>query len=52
MRPTISVSTKNIDGKITINVINNGNDILQKAVNKNFQPFFTTKHLDKEMNWD
>jgi len=28
----------NIDGKITINVKDNGGDILQKAINKNFQP--------------
>jgi two-component system, NtrC family, sensor kinase len=41
--PTISVSTKKGDDKITITVSDNGNGIPQKIVDKIFQPFFTTK---------
>src|SRR5258706_2594841 len=41
--PTISVSTKSTDNKITISVKDNGNGIPQKVIDKIFQPFFTTK---------
>ena len=41
--PTVSVSTKKADDKITISVKDNGNGISQKVVDKIFQPFFTTK---------
>ena len=41
--PTVSVSTKKIDGKILISVKDNGNGIPQKVLDKIFQPFFTTK---------
>jgi signal transduction histidine kinase len=41
--PTISVSTKKRDGFIEISVADNGNGIPQKALDKIFQPFFTTK---------
>ncbi len=41
--PTVSVSTKKIDGKIEISVKDNGNGIPQKILDKIFQPFFTTK---------
>jgi two-component system, NtrC family, sensor kinase len=41
--PTVSVSTKKADNKITISVKDNGNGIPQKVVEKIFQPFFTTK---------
>ena len=41
--PTVSVSTKKVDGKIFISVKDNGNGIPQKIVDKIFQPFFTTK---------
>ena len=41
--PTVSVSTKKINGKIEISVKDNGNGIPQKVVDKIFQPFFTTK---------
>ena len=41
--PTVSVSTKNNDGKILISVKDNGNGIPQKVLDKIFQPFFTTK---------
>jgi len=42
-QPTVSVSTKKLDNKITIAVKDNGNGIPQKVVDKIFQPFFTTK---------
>jgi signal transduction histidine kinase len=41
--PTVSVSTKNIDGHISLHVKDNGNGIPQNLVDKIFQPFFTTK---------
>ncbi|MEP6948437.1 MAG: ATP-binding protein [Ginsengibacter sp.] len=41
--PTVSVSTKKIDNRITITVKDNGNGIQQKVIDKIFQPFFTTK---------
>ncbi len=41
--PTVSISTKKIDGKILISVSDNGNGIPQKVLDKIFQPFFTTK---------
>jgi len=41
--PTVSVSTTKIGNQITIIVKDNGNGIPQKAVDKIFQPFFTTK---------
>ena len=41
--PTVSVSTKKINGKVEIKVADNGNGIPQKIADKIFQPFFTTK---------
>ena len=41
--PTVSISTKKINGKVEIKVTDNGNGIPQKAMDKIFQPFFTTK---------
>jgi two-component system NtrC family sensor kinase len=41
--PTITVGTKKINDKLEIRVSDNGNGIPQKAVDKIFQPFFTTK---------
>ena len=41
--PTVSVITKKIGDKIQIKVSDNGNGIPQKALDKIFQPFFTTK---------
>ncbi|MEI9909555.1 MAG: ATP-binding protein, partial [Bacteroidota bacterium] len=41
--PTVSVSTKKINGKVEIIVKDNGNGIPQKVLEKIFQPFFTTK---------
>ena len=41
--PTVSVSTKKINGKVEIKVNDNGNGIPQKVLDKIFQPFFTTK---------
>ncbi len=41
--PTVSVSTKKNNGKIEIEVSDNGNGIPQKVLDKIFQPFFTTK---------
>ncbi len=41
--PTVTVSTKKLDDKVEIKVIDNGNGIPQKVVDKIFQPFFTTK---------
>ncbi|HSZ86396.1 MAG TPA: ATP-binding protein [Puia sp.] len=41
--PTISISTGRIDNKIVLTVMDNGNGIPQKVIDKIFQPFFTTK---------
>jgi signal transduction histidine kinase len=41
--PTVSVTTKKTDKKVTITVKDNGNGISQTAIDKIFQPFFTTK---------
>jgi two-component system, NtrC family, sensor kinase len=41
--PTVSVSTKKVNGKVEIIVMDNGNGIPQKVLDKIFQPFFTTK---------
>jgi len=41
--PTVSVSTKRVNGKVEIKVSDNGNGIPQKILDKIFQPFFTTK---------
>jgi signal transduction histidine kinase len=41
--PTVSISTKRINGKVEIKVADNGNGIPQKILDKIFQPFFTTK---------
>jgi signal transduction histidine kinase len=41
--PTVSVSTKKLDNLIEIRVRDNGNGISPLAMEKIFQPFFTTK---------
>ena len=41
--PTVTVSTRKIDNKIVVDVKDNGTGIPQKALDKIFQPFFTTK---------
>jgi two-component system, NtrC family, sensor kinase len=41
--PVVAVSTKKINDRIEIHVKDNGTGIPQKALDKIFQPFFTTK---------
>jgi signal transduction histidine kinase len=41
--PTVSISTKKVNGTVEIKVQDNGNGIPQNVVDKIFQPFFTTK---------
>jgi signal transduction histidine kinase len=41
--PTVTVSTKNLGGRIEIRVKDNGNGIPEEIKDKIFQPFFTTK---------
>ena len=41
--PTVIVSTKKTDSKIMVSVKDNGTGIPKKALEKIFQPFFTTK---------
>ncbi|MEJ7626845.1 MAG: ATP-binding protein [Ferruginibacter sp.] len=41
--PTVSISTKKIGDNVEIRVSDNGNGIPPKALDKIFQPFFTTK---------
>jgi signal transduction histidine kinase len=41
--PTVTVSTRKVNGRIEIKVGDNGNGVPQKVMDKIFQPFFTTK---------
>ncbi|MCX6219938.1 MAG: ATP-binding protein [Bacteroidia bacterium] len=41
--PKVSVSTQMVGDKVEIRIRDNGNGILQKVLDKIFQPFFTTK---------
>jgi len=41
--PAVSVYTRKLDGKVEIQVKDNGNGIPQNIIDKIFQPFFTTK---------
>jgi signal transduction histidine kinase len=41
--PTVTVNTKRHHGNIEVSVLDNGNGIPQKVLDKIFQPFFTTK---------
>jgi len=41
--PTVSIATKKEDDKTIISIKDNGNGIPQSALDKIFQPFFTTK---------
>ena len=41
--PTVSITTKKVFNKVEIRVMDNGNGIPQKILDKIFQPFFTTK---------
>ncbi len=41
--PTVTISTKKINGKLEISVADNGNGIPETVKEKIFQPFFTTK---------
>jgi two-component system NtrC family sensor kinase len=45
--PKVTVTTKALQDRITIAVVDNGNGIPEFAVNKIFQPFFTTKPTGK-----
>ena len=42
-KPMVTVSTKRMNGQVTIRVADNGNGISEKIRDKVFQPFFTTK---------
>jgi len=42
-QPTVSIQTKKVNNKIEIKIVDNGNGIPQKIIDKIFQPFFTTK---------
>jgi signal transduction histidine kinase len=41
--PTISIATKQLNGKVEVTVKDNGNGIQENIIDKIFQPFFTTK---------
>jgi two-component system, NtrC family, sensor kinase len=46
-KPTVFIGTKKLNGKVEIKVSDNGNGIPHAAVDKIFQPFFTTKPSGK-----
>ncbi len=46
-KPTVSVITKKVNNSVVITVRDNGNGIPKKALDKIFQPFFTTKPTGK-----
>ena len=46
-KPTVSVITKKLKDSITIAIRDNGNGIPENAIDKIFQPFFTTKPTGK-----
>jgi len=41
--PTVTVTSRKLSGKVELRVIDNGNGVPQKVLDKIFQPFFTTK---------
>ncbi|MFT3910258.1 MAG: ATP-binding protein [Ferruginibacter sp.] len=41
--PTVTISTKKLNKRVEISIQDNGSGIPQKALDKIFQPFFTTK---------
>jgi two-component system, NtrC family, sensor kinase len=41
--PCVSIATRKVEDKVEVKVKDNGNGIPQKALDKIFQPFFTTK---------
>lgn len=41
--PSVTISTKKLDGKVEIKIRDNGSGIPQKILDKIFQPFFTSK---------
>jgi signal transduction histidine kinase len=41
--PLVTVSTRRVRNKVEIRVVDNGTGIAQNAIDKVFQPFFTTK---------
>lgn len=45
--PTVLISTKKLNGKVEIKVSDNGNGIPKEAMDKIFQPFYTTKPSGK-----
>ena len=42
-KPTVTVSTKKLRNGLELTIKDNGNGVPQKAIDKIFQPFFTTK---------
>ncbi len=46
-KPAVFIGTRKLKGKVEIKVSDNGNGIPQAAVDKIFQPFFTTKPSGK-----
>ena len=46
-RPKVSISTKQLNGNITVTIRDNGKGIAENVRNKIFDPFFTTKPTGK-----
>jgi signal transduction histidine kinase len=51
-QPTVTVSSKKINDHVEITVVDNGNGIPKKVLDKIFQPSLLPNLLVREQDWD